>query len=86
MFEHYTAEDYEKAGIIGYEPMTAKEVMENRLESLLTDDKVICERKLDGVRIQLRIFDSTKEVNYPHCRLFSRNVSLKTGFYSERTD
>lgn len=86
MFEHYTAEDYEKAGIIGYEPMTAKEVMENRLDSLLTDDTVICERKLDGVRIQLRIFDSTKEVNYPHCRLFSRNVSLKTGFYSERTD
>lgn len=86
MFENYTLEDYEKAGIIGYEPMTAKEVMENKLESLLTDDKVICERKLDGVRIQLRIFDSTKEVNYPHCRLFSRNVSLKTGFYSERTD
>ena len=86
MFENYTLEDYEKAGIIGYEPMTAKEVMENKLESLLTDDKVICERKLDGVRIQFRIFDSTKEVNYPHCRLFSRNVSLKTGFYSERTD
>ena len=86
MFEHYTAEDYEKAGIIGYEPMTAKEVMWNKLDSLLTDDTVICERKLDGVRIQLRIFDSTKEVNYPHCRLFSRNVSLKTGFYSERTD
>lgn len=86
MFEHYTAEDYEKAGIIGYEPMTAKEVMENKLDSLLTDDTVICERKLDGVRIQLRVFDSTKEVNYPHCRLFSRNVSLKTGFYSERTD
>lgn len=86
MFEHYTTEDYEKAGIIGYEPMTAKEVMENKLDSLLTDDTVICERKLDGVRIQLRIFDSTKEVNYPHCRLFSRNVSLKTGFYSERTD
>ena len=86
MFEHYTAEDYEKAGIIGYEPMTAKEVMENRLDKLLTDDTVICERKLDGVRIQLRIFDSTKEVPYPHCRLFSRNISLKTGFYSERTD
>ena len=86
MFENYTLEDYEKAGIVGYEPMTAKEVMENKLESLLTDDKVICERKLDGVRIQFRIFDSTKEVNYPHCRLFSRNVSLKTGFYSERTD
>lgn len=86
MFEHYTSEDYEKAGIIGYEPMTAKEVMENRLDSLLTDDTVICERKLDGVRIQLRIFDSTKEVPYPHCRLFSRNISLKTGFYSERTD
>ena len=86
MFEHYTAEDYEKAGIIGYEPMTAKEVMENKLDSLLTDDTVICERKLDGVRIQLRVFNSTKEVNYPHCRLFSRNISLKTGFYSERTD
>ena len=86
MFEHYTAEDYEKAGIIGYEPMTAKEVMENKLDKLLTDDTVICERKLDGVRIQLRIFDSTKEVPYPHCRLFSRNISLKTGFYSERTD
>ena len=86
MFEHYTAEDYEKAGIIGYEPMTAKEGMENRLDSLLTDNTVICERKLDGVRIQLRIFNSTKEVPYPHCRLFSRNISLKTGFYSERTD
>lgn len=86
MFEHYTAEDYEKAGIIGYEPMTAKEVMENKLDSLLTDDTVICERKLDGVRIQLRVFNSTKEVPYPHCRLFSRNISLKTGFYSERTD
>lgn len=86
MFEHYTTEDYEKAGIIGYEPMTAKEVMENRLDKLLTDDTVICERKLDGVRIQLRIFNSTKEVPYPHCRLFSRNISLKTGFYSERTD
>ena len=86
MFEHYTAEDYEKAGIIGYEPMTAKEVMENKLDKLLTDDTVICERKLDGVRIQLRVFNSTKEVPYPHCRLFSRNISLKTGFYSERTD
>lgn len=86
MFEHYTAEDYKKAGIIGYEPMTAKEVMENKLDTLLTDDTVICERKLDGVRIQLRVFDSTKEVPYPHCRLFSRNISLKTGFYSERTD
>ena len=86
MFEHYTAEDYKKAGIIGYEPMTAKEVMENKLDTLLTDDTVICERKLDGVRIQLRVFDSTEEVPYPHCRLFSRNISLKTGFYSERTD
>lgn len=86
MFEHYTAEDYKKAGIIGYEPMTAKEVMENKLDTLLTDDTVICERKLDGVRIQLRVFGSTKEVPYPHCRLFSRNISLKTGFYSERTD
>lgn len=86
MFEHYTTEDYKKAGIIGYEPMTAKEVMENKLDKLLTDDNVICERKLDGVRIQLRVFNSTKEVPYPHCRLFSRNISLKTGFYSERTD
>lgn len=86
MFEHYTAEDYEREGIIGYEPMTAKEVMENKLNKLLTDTNVICERKLDGVRIQLRVFNSTKEVNYPHCRLFSRNISLKTGFYSERTD
>lgn len=54
-FEHYTSADmYEKAGLKGYAPMTAKEIeTEEQQDSFLNDPEYIVEEKFDGTRALL---------------------------------
>lgn len=54
-FEHYTSADmYEKAGLIGYAPMTAKEIeTEEQQDAILNDPQYIIEEKFDGTRALL---------------------------------
>lgn len=87
-------EAFDFAGIKGYEPMTAKELdtEEAQLEKL-NDPNYIIEEKFDGTRALVYFF-SQKTVdekgNYAgdigYCRVFSRRISEKTGFYVENTD
>ena len=87
-------EAFDFAGIKGYEPMTAKELdtEEAQLEKL-NDPNYIIEEKFDGTRALVYFF-SQKTVdekgNYVgdvgYCRVFSRRISEKTGFYVENTD
>ena len=54
-FEHYTsAEMYERAGLRGYAPMTAKEIeTEEQQTAVLNDPQYIIEEKFDGTRALL---------------------------------
>lgn len=54
-FSHYTsAEMYQKAGLVGYAPMTAKEIeTEEQQDILLNDPNYIIEEKFDGTRATL---------------------------------
>ena len=54
-FEHYTSADmYERAGLTGYAPMTAKEIdTEEQQDLLLNDPQYIIEEKFDGTRALL---------------------------------
>ena len=63
-FEHYTsAEMYERAGLKGYAPMTAKEIeTEEQQDAILNDTSYIIEEKFDGTRALL-YFLSQKPVN-----------------------
>ena len=79
-FLNWTKEDYIKANIIGIEPMTAKEPLNDKeLEVMLTSDDYIAEEKLDGTR-------GTKHLLEGGNRLFSRRISKKTDWYAENTD
>lgn len=81
LYEDYACKaDYEKAGVKWIEPMTAKEPLDDKmLQSMLNDDTIIAEDKLDGTRCLLHINNDT-------IRLFSRTVSRKTGWFSENSD
>lgn len=81
LFADYTCrEDYENAGIKELGSMDAKEPLDDKmLQSMLSDDNIIAEDKLDGTRCLLHFVDGK-------CRAFSRTVSKKTGWYSENTD
>ena len=73
-------QDYENDGVKWIEPMTAKEPLDQKmLQSMLENDNVIAEDKLDGTRCLLHINNGT-------VRLFSRTVSRKTGWFSENSD
>lgn len=54
-FEHYTSvEMYEKVGLKGYEPMTAKEIeTEEQQDEILNDPNYVIEEKFDGTRATL---------------------------------
>ena len=59
-FEHFTsAEMYKKAGLKGYEPMTAKEIdTEEQQDAILNDSQYIIEEKFDGTRALLYFLSS----------------------------
>lgn len=54
-FEHYTSADmYERVGLTGYAPMTAKEIeTEEQQDLFLNDSQYIIEEKFDGTRALL---------------------------------
>lgn len=83
------AEAFKMAGIKGYEPMTAKELdTEEKQDFELGLEENILEEKFDGTRA-LVYFLSQKDVkdnDLGFCRVFSRRISKKTGFYVENTD
>ena len=73
-------EDYTKEGVLGVEPMTAKEYLnEDELEEMLTSSEYIAEEKLDGTRCTMHLIKGEN-------RLFSRRISKKTDWYAENTD
>lgn len=80
-FLDYTCpEDYLKDGVIGVEPMTAKEPLnDGELEKMLTSSDYIAEEKLDGTRCTMHLLEGAN-------RLFSRRISKKTDWYAENTD
>ena len=55
-FEQYTsAEMYERVGLKGYEPMTAKEIeTEEQQDTILNDHNYIIEEKFDGTPLWKR--------------------------------
>lgn len=82
-------EAFKMAGIRGYEPMSAKELeTEEQQDERFKDPAYYIEEKFDGTRA-LVYFLSQKDINnnkLGFCRVFSRRVSKKTGFYVENTD
>ena len=71
---------YADAGVVGYEPMTAKELdTEDKQDEALADSNNYLEEKFDGTRALVYVFE---EYN----RVFSRRISRKTNFYVENTD
>ena len=89
-------EAFKFAGIRGYEPMTAKELeTEEAQDEVFDSPENVIEEKFDGTRALVYFF--SQQVYDPerneltdeytgHCRVFSRRVSKKTGFYVENTD
>lgn len=87
--EWNSKEAYAFSNIKGYEPMTAKELdREEDQQKAFNDNHNIIEEKFDGTRGIVQFFSqevvSGEEVGY--CRVFSRRISKKTGFYAENTD
>ena len=82
-------EAFKFAGIRGYEPMTAKELeTEEQQDEKLNDPSYILEEKFDGTRALVYFLsqqDLTGE-DLGFCRVFSRRISKKTGFYVENSD
>lgn len=87
---------FEMAGIKGYEPMTAKELdTDEAQDAKLNDPNYIIEEKFDGTRalvyfLSQQVWDeetqSLSDNKVGFCRVFSRRISKKTGFYVENTD
>ena len=78
------ASAFKRAKIHGYEPMTAKELETEEVQDVrLNDANNYFEEKFDGTRA-LVYFLEDEQGGY--CRVFSRRVSKKTGFYVENTD
>lgn len=72
--------DYLNDNVIGVEPMTAKEPLnDEELEKMLTSSDYIAEEKLDGTRCTMHLLEGAN-------RLFSRRISKKTDWYAENTD
>jgi ATP-dependent DNA ligase len=99
-FEDYkTVEDYERAGILYIDPMTAKEIdSEEDQRAALKDVTNYVEEKFDGVRATLHMFhaDHPNTPPFERCmdewhltsfaRCFSRRPSKDTGWLCENTD
>lgn len=84
-----SAETYANAKIRGYEPMTANELEdEESQDPVLNSKEYFIEEKFDGTRGILQFFsqESVRGDEVGYCRLFSRRISKKTGFYAENTD
>lgn len=86
-------EAFKFAGIKGYEPMTAKELeTEEQQDEKLKDPAYYIEEKFDGTRalvyfLSQDCIESGEVVDaIGFCRVFSRRISKKTGFYVENTD
>ena len=86
-------EAFKIAGVRGYEPMTAKELeTEEQQDEKLKDSSYIIEEKFDGTRALVYFLSQgciesgeiVDEIGW--CRVFSRRISKKTGFYVENTD
>lgn len=79
--EGYTCpSDYEKDGVAWIEPMTAKELdTEEKQEKAFNDPNYYVEEKFDGTRATLHFMGD-------HARVFSRRVSVKTGWFCENSD
>ena len=87
--EWCNVEAFKSANIRGYEPMTAKELeTEQQQDEKFNDIHYYVEEKFDGTRALVYFLsqenDEGEEVGY--CRVFSRRISKKTGFYVENTD
>lgn len=75
---------FKKAKIVGYEPMTAKELeTEDVQDARLNDANNYFEEKFDGTRALVYFLENERG---GYCRVFSRRISKKTGFYVENTD
>ena len=80
-------EVFKKHHIRGYEPMTAKELETEEIQDeKLGDSSYYLEEKFDGTRALVYFLPSTDFEGKSVCRVFSRRVSKKTGFYVENTD
>ena len=85
-------EVYLQNGIIPLCPMTAKELdTDEKQEEAFNNSNNYVEEKFDGTRALLYFFSQecieSGEVDYDSwCRVFSRRISKKTGFYVENTD
>ncbi len=83
-------EAFKMAGIRGYEPMTAKELeTEEAQDEKLNDPGYFLEEKFDGTRalvyfLSQQDYHTHQDIGF--CRVFSRRISKKTGFYVENTD
>ena len=72
-------EDYESAGYLAIEPMSAKDPLNEQHQEDLFNSDSIAEEKLDGVR-------GTFHMKENENRIFSRRVSVKTGWYGDNSD
>lgn len=82
-------EAYNMAGIVGYEPMTAKELeTEEEQDEKLDSTTNYVEEKFDGTRALVYFLsqENAQGKDEGFCRVFSRRVSKKTGFYVENSD
>lgn len=81
LFQNYRSkEDYERAGVIGICPMTAKEIeQEEEQDKLLASSNYYVEEKFDGTRATLHFYEH-------NTRCFSRRISVKTNWYCENSD
>ena len=88
-------EAFKFAGIRGYEPMTAKELeTEEQQNEKFNDPNYIIEEKFDGTRalvyfLAQEVLDKEYDTfisKVGFCRVFSRRISKKTGFYVENSD
>lgn len=87
--EEWDLETFKDANIKGYAPMLAKEINdEDKKEDAYKKLHYIVEEKFDGTRGLMYFFsqpdEDDKDIGY--CRIFSRRISVKTGFYTENTD
>lgn len=84
---------FKMSDIRGYEPMTAKELeTEEQQDEKLNSSDYYIEEKFDGTRalvyfLAQECIESGEVVDsMGWCRVFSRRISKKTGFYVENTD
>ena len=80
LYQNWGKSDYEKAGIKWLSPMLAKEITdEEEQDKCLNSADYFIEEKFDGTRALLHFFEQG-------CRVFSRRVSEKTGWFCENSD